>query len=203
MSSLLYKKGVTIVEILTVVGVLLIVSLAVGVFQKDVIVLNSVMRGGLEAEREALKVVKVMANEIRRAVPGADGSYPLVSVSSTTMTFFSDVDNDPAVEKVRYYVSGGKLYKGVTNATTTPPYYTGQPETSYPMIDYLLDPSASIFAFFDSNYDGTTAPLASPIPVDRVRLVKVSIVIDRNAYHAPKAIQVETQVSIRNLKTNL
>lgn len=198
-----YNRGVTIVEILTVVGILLIVSLSVSAFQKDVILLNSVMRGGLEAEREALKVIKVMASEIRQAIPGADGSYPLVGADSKSITFFSNVDNDTEIEKVRYYISSGQLYKGVTNPSNTPPYYAGQSENSYPLIKYLLDSTADIFYYYDSNYDGTTAPLSAPVQVDRIRLVEISLTIDRNAYQAPKEIQVRTQVSIRNLKSNL
>ncbi len=203
MIFLRYKRGVTLVETLTVVGVLLIVSLSVASFQKDVFLLNSVMRGGLEAEREALKIIKVISSEIRKASPGADGSYPLVLTNSKEIVFFANIDDDALIEKVRYYVSGGKLKKGVTKPTANPPYYAGQPEVSYLLIDYLLDPNANIFYYFDSSYDGTTAPLSSPVAIDRVRLIKISISIDQNAAQAPKAISVETQVSIRNLKSNL
>lgn len=185
-----------------VVGILLIVGLAIYSFQKDILSLNSMMRGGLEAEREANKVVKVMASEIRRASNGADGSYPIISAGPKELVFFADIDADNAIEKVRYYVSGGMLKKGVTKPLSVNPYYVGQPETSITLINFLLDPNADIFYYYDSSYDGTTAPL-NPIQIDKIRLVKVSLTIDRNAAQAPEAIHVETQISIRNLKTNL
>jgi type II secretory pathway pseudopilin PulG len=196
------KKGFSIVETLMVVGILLIVGLAIYSFQKDILSLNSMMRGGLEAEREANKVVKVMASEIRRASNGADGSYPIISAGPKELVFFADIDADNAIEKVRYYVSGGMLKKGVTKPLSVNPYYVGQPETSITLINFLLDPNADIFYYYDSSYDGTTAPL-NPIQIDKIRLVKVSLTIDRNAAQAPEAIHVETQISIRNLKTNL
>lgn len=203
MSTINNKKGFSIIETFMVVGVLLIVSFAIYTFQKDIFALNSVMRGGLEAEREANKVTKVMASEIRRASTGADGSYPIILANPKEFIFFADIDADSAIEKVRYYISGGMLKKGVTKPLTVSPYYTGQPEVSYTLINYLLDPTADIFYYYDSSYDGTTAPLNTPAPVDQVRLVKLSISIDRNAAQAPEPIHVETQISIRNLKTNL
>lgn len=197
------KKGFSVIETFMVVGVLLIVSYAVYTFQKDIFALNSVMKGGLEAEREANKVIKVMASEIRRAGTGADGSYPIIMANPKEFIFFADIDADTSIEKVRYYVSNGMLKKGVTKPLNVSPYYTGQVETSYVLINYLLDPNADIFYYYDSSYDGTTDPLSSPVSVDKVRLVKLSISIDRNATQAPEPVHVETQISIRNLKTNL
>ena len=67
----------------------------------------------------------------------------------------------------------------------------------------MANEATPIFDYYDTNYDGTTAPLAQPVSAIAVRLVKITLIIDKNSLRPPAPITMTTQVSMRNLKDNL
>lgn len=54
---------------------------------------------------EARRGVDTMVEEIRKARYGEDGSYPIELAASKEFVFYSDIDKDGEVEKVRYYLA--------------------------------------------------------------------------------------------------
>jgi hypothetical protein len=87
-------------------------------------------------------------------------------------------------------------------------YPTGNPlrySTSTETVSSLVTDIAattSIFSYYNSIYTGTSSPLTNPPPITQIRLVKISLPIDKNGSRPPAAITVTSQVSIRNLKDN-
>jgi len=197
-----FIDGFSVVEALFVVGVLALIGVAVWTFQRDVFLLNNIASGGLEAEREARKAMKVMASEIRSASVGVDGSYPIVEASGLSLTFFSDADYDGVQEKIKYYFENGTIVRVKTTPVGSPLSYVGGVEESIALVDHVLSTSTPIFSFFGSDYDGTTDPLPNPVSVSDVRLVRVTIFIDKDEVRLPIPLELVTQVSIRNLKDN-
>ena len=63
--------------------------------------------------------------------------------------------------------------------------------------------NASIFSYYNSSYDGTTAALTTPIDVSAVRLVKITATIDDDPARPPAPTTFTTQISLRNVKDNL
>ena len=55
---------------------------------------------------EARRGIEVMVKEIREARMGDDGSYPIMEAENNEFIFFSDIDKDGEVERVRYFLSG-------------------------------------------------------------------------------------------------
>lgn len=53
---------------------------------------------------EARKGVETMVREIREAKQGDDGSYPIELAADKEFIFYSDIDKDGAVERVRYFL---------------------------------------------------------------------------------------------------
>jgi prepilin-type N-terminal cleavage/methylation domain-containing protein len=53
---------------------------------------------------EARKGVETMVEEIRGAKYGDDGSYPIEKATDKEFVFYSDIDQDSATEKVRYFL---------------------------------------------------------------------------------------------------
>lgn len=68
----------------------------------------------------AQTALQTIERELREMRIGEDGSYPLVTANDNEIVFYSDVDDDDLVDRVRYYVSGTDLVKQVI------PYSTDQ-----------------------------------------------------------------------------
>src|SRR3989344_4644245 len=119
----------------------------------------------------------------------------------TAFTFYSDIDDDGLKEKVRYFLNGPLLQKGVIKPTGSPLSYNPASEKITTLIPNVTN--ATIFTYYDENYDGAGAELTSPINIPVVRLVKITITIDKDPNRAPVTTIFSTQVSIRNLKDNL
>ncbi len=54
---------------------------------------------------EASRGVRTMIREIREAKPGDDGSYPIKKAGDKEFIFYSDIDKDGEVERVRYFLA--------------------------------------------------------------------------------------------------
>lgn len=197
------NAGFTLVEIVLVVAIFGVISLALGNFMFNIFDQNRFLSSSISAEQEGRVVLKTFATELRSASPSSAGAYPIYSASSTEIIFYSDLNNDGQKEQVRYFLSGKTLKKGVIQpSTTTPPTYTGT-ETVTELVHNIINDATELFTYYDMNYDGTTSPLPSPVTINSIRLVKVSLIIDADPGKSPSSINITTQTSIRNLKDNL
>ena len=201
-----YKKnsaGFSVIEILVVIFILTLIGIAVWTFQKNVFSLNSYIASSLDAQQEARKVFKALSAEIRSMSPSSTGSYPINETNSFSFTFYSDIDNDGLKERIRYFLDGNAVKKGVLKPAGNPLVYNSINETVTEVIRDMANEATPIFDYYDTNYDGTTAPLAQPVSAIAVRLVKITLIIDKNSLRPPAPITMTTQVSMRNLKDNL
>ncbi len=197
-------KGFTLVEILIAVAILTLISYSVSTFQRDLFSLNHFFQSSLNTQLDARHILKVMVAELREASPSSLGSYPVELASSTALTFYSDINNDGLKERVRYYVQGNRVMKGVVSPSGNPLIYNGASETVTTLITgYVASSTLPMFQYFPSTYAGTSTALSYPIDTSRIRLIKISVIIDRDANKSPIPIVVTSQVTIRNLKDNL
>lgn len=197
-----YQTGLTIIEVLVVLFILVLVGTAVVTFQINIFSLNKISSDSLTAEGEARQAFKVITSEIRTMTPSSMGAYAIDQVGTSSITFYSNVDNDSLIEKVRYFLSGNTLKRGVIKPSGNPLTYTGT-ESFKEMVHNIANATSSIFSYYDANYDGTSAPLSAPVNPISVRLIKVNIIIDHDPVKSPPPFLITTQVSIRNLKDNL
>lgn len=198
-----FRSGFTIIEMLFGIAILIVLGLVLYAFQKDVFSINRVISESLTAQNEARRGLKMMSAEVRSASPSSVGAYALSETSSSSLAFYVNTDDDQLKEHVRYFLDGTTLKKGVTKPTGSPLVYDFNNEVITEFVHDIANGTTSLFAYFDESYDGTTDPLADPVNVSAVRLVKITIVIDKDAQEPPGAITLTTQVSLRNLKDNL
>lgn len=196
-------KGFTVVEALMTIFILGLVGLAIWTFQKDLFSLNRILQSDLAAQKEARQAFKGMTAEIRSASPSSLGSYPLLEVDASSFIFYSEIDDDGLKERIRYFLDGTVLKKGVLKPSGNPLTYNPTNEIISEVVHDIANDATPIFDYYDTNYDGTTASLAAPVNVLAVRLVKINIIIDHDPLRSPGPITLTTQVSIRNLKDNL
>lgn len=194
------QKGFTLVETLLVAAILIFIVGVLTLFSRNIWFYNTFISGSLESINEGRAALKIMTAEIRTASSGNNGSYAISAASSTSFTFYSDIDDDGLKERVRYFLNGTRLQKGVLKPTGSPLGYTGT-ESVTTLVSNVTN--ASLFNYYDENYEGTTAALSSPINVGAVRLVKITITIDKDINKDPAPATLSTQISMRNIKDNL
>jgi prepilin-type N-terminal cleavage/methylation domain-containing protein len=204
MKKIINNRGFSLAELLISVAIISLLTFIVSTFQRDVFSLNNVLQSGLNAQLDGRHLVKVMVAELRRSSPSATGSYPIELASSTGMTFYTDVDANGVQDKVRYYLSGNTIKKGVIAPTGSPLTYNSANEVTTTLISSVVASSTlPIFQYYPSEYTGTTSPLTIPINIPSVRLVKITIIIDKDPTRSPAQIIITSQVNMRNLKDNL
>lgn len=196
--------GFTLMEIVVGVSILVLILVAAFIFQNDVLRLFSYTTSDITVQEQARKAFRQFTAEARSISPSSTGAYPLITVTGTTFTFFSDIDSDGMREQVRYFRDGSALKKGVIKPAGNPLVYNPANEVITVLISKVTnDPGTPVFSYYDENYDGTTAALADPVSVIQVRLVKVALVLDEDPNRPPGPLTVTSQVSLRNLKSNL
>ena len=197
-------SGFTIIEMLISVFILSLIVVSAGTFQKDVFSLNFSLQGSLNAQLDARHVTKVMVAELRESGPSALGAYPIALASSTGVTFYSDVDNNGVKDRVRYFLSGSKIKRGVLAPSGNPLTYVDANEKLTTIVsDFVASSTLPLFQYYGATYTGSSAPLSVPIDIPAIRLVKITVIIDKDPTHSPGKIIVTSQVNIRNLKDNL
>lgn len=196
-------SGFSVIEVLVGIFILTLVGVAVAIFQKDVFSLNTVLSNSLVQQQEARVVLKEMADGIRSAAPSSTGAYPVVQASSISFTFYTDTDDDNLKERIRYFLDGAVLKRGVLKPSGNPLTYNPVNETVSELIHNITNGTTSVFGYYDTSYDGTTPPLNEPVNPLAVRLVKITAIIDRDPLRPPSPITVTTQVTMRNIKDNL
>lgn len=197
------ESGFSLIEILVEIGIFTLIGIAIYTFQRDVFSLNRVIVSNLSVQDEVRRSLKVMSAEIRTASPSSLGAYALTQTATSSFTFYSNIDSDASKERVRYFLSGTTLKKGVIKPSGSPLTYNPASEIVTELIHDLANATTSIFSYYDEDYDGTSPSLDEPIDISAVRLVKITLVIDKDPAALPAPMTLTTQVSIRNLKDNL
>lgn len=190
-------KAFTLVETLVVVGLLAAIGSALSGMIVYFYRSNAYVLEQSAALDSAKRGLEISFENIREASYGEDGAYPLASAATSSVTFFSEVDADGSIEKVRVYLLGTGLYRGVTNPTGNPPTYTGQPETTYTIATSVRNATSTpIFRYFDA--DGVE--LTGTIDVAAVASVQTRLDVDLNPLRAPNIMTLERTTTLRNLR---
>lgn len=192
----------TMAELLIALAMFICIMLAVSAFEVNVFSYKNSISGAYQTAQSAQIILKTMLTELREAEPGANGAYALISAGSTTISFFSDVDNNGTPEQVGYNLIGSTLYRTVIQPTGTT-YNVANTSTSTIMTSIQNGSGVTLFQYFDTNYSGTSSPLTQPVTTTSVRLVKINMKLDIDPNRSPLPVTYTVQASFRNLKTNL
>jgi prepilin-type N-terminal cleavage/methylation domain-containing protein len=188
-------RGFTLAETVVVIAIVAVVGLAVtsmiAFFYKS----NAYVFQQTSALDSAHRGVEYSFLNIREASYGDDGSYPVAQAATSSITFYADVDNDGPIERIRVYLAGGTLYRGVTNSAGSPPTYSGQTEAISTIATNVVNaPAVPIFRYF--NKDGTE--LTTPINVSDIASVATELSVDLNPSRAPDIFTLRASATLRN-----
>lgn len=197
------KNGFTLIETLVAVAIFgMIITAVIGIFLNSWRY-NAVLWEQLSTQTEGRNVTQGFANEIRTASQSSIGAYPLQTANTSTIIFYSNLDADSLVERVRYFMSGKTLTKGVIKPSGNPLTYNTADEVLTDVVHDVANTGTSpIFLYYDENYSGSGSPLPSPVDTTEVRVIKMSLKLDENPRLTPAPLYVESEAMLRNLKSN-
>ncbi|MBP6859439.1 MAG: prepilin-type N-terminal cleavage/methylation domain-containing protein [Candidatus Magasanikbacteria bacterium] len=195
------NHGITLVEVLVSIGIFSFLVVGITSLFLTSWKYNKIVWEQLKTQNEGRKVTRDFVNELRIASISSIGAYPIESASSTAIVFYSNLDTDNLVERVRYFLSGRTLKKGVIKPTGNPLVYSSANEVVVDVAHDLIT-STPPFLYYDSTYTGAESPLSSPVTVTQIRVVGVSLVLEEDPNASPVPFYIESKVMLRNLKDN-
>lgn len=195
-------RGMTLIELIVAMGIFgLLITSIVGVFlvsnkSKDIVF------DQLEVQGQARKAIQDFVNEARAMRYSSAGAYPLQTASATQFIFYTNMDTDSSLERVRYYLVTSTLKRGIVQPTGSPVTYPTSTESIVTIVNNVNNTSTAFF-YYDENYTGVTStPLTQPVDSTRVRIVEMRLIVDKNANLSPVPFTIQGQTHLRNLKSN-
>ena len=194
------NSGFTILEIVIALGITMVVAFLFMRFARFVGDSTFKLSGSLVTEQQIRQTLALMMPEIRSASQSNIGGYPISQAASSTFEFYSDVDRNGTFDKVRYFLSGTTLRKGVVLPTGNPLGYVTSTETIVDLVSNII-PGNQIFTYYDvAATSSFSTALTQPVDVLKVKTVKVSLVANQGTTAAPSIVGVEDEATIRNLR---
>lgn len=195
------KKGFTLIETVMTIGILTIAIGVVGAFVISTYKYINTSFGKTLTITNAKKVINTFSRELREATQADDGAYLLSDIEDFEITFYSDIDTDDDVEKIRYFLEDNKLKKEITNPVES---VYGSPDTTKIISSYVRNDTVPLFYFYDRTYKGqaTGTPLTTPVSVDdisSIRLIGIKIILDADIRDT-NSMTLETKAKLRNLE---
>lgn len=198
--SLQQQKGFTLVEVLISIAIFAGIAFIIGTFMKSVFDYQLLFTQQLTAEQELQNMFAMMIPEVRSMVPSALGSYAIGQVSTSSLTFYGDIDADGIVDQLRYFLSGTTLKKGIIKPTGNPLVYSGANEIVNDVAHDVVV-GAPIFSYYDVNFTGSEPAMTYPINISNIRLIRVSVTLKDPNKTTP--LSGSSDIVPRNLRTNL
>jgi len=199
------QDGVTLVETIVAIGIFVIIVVA-----WNSIIIQSYRSAEFgqqqqEAIREAQKGIEIMTQELREMSTAENGAYALEKADDNEIIFYSDIDKDIYTERVRYWLDGNNLKKGVVEPSGDPLDYNPSNEQTKIITNFVNNSTSSLFTYFNEDYpyDEVNNPLPAPARLIDTKLIHIFLRVNIDPSKAPKDFDVEADVQLRNLKTNL
>lgn len=190
-----FKKGISLIEMTVTAGLFVVISGLMLVMIVRSYNAYSFSKQTIDAQEKASAAMRDFEKNTR-------GATQILTSTASELAFYSYLleDRQPAPSRVRYYVEGGDLMKGVVHPTGAGPVfsYPDNLEFSKAIAQNVTNGDA-LFQYFND----ASVQIGNPTPVDAVRMIKLTVTIDKDTARPPEAITSSTNVNLRNLKTNL
>lgn len=196
------QRGFTLVEIIVVIAISSI--LMAGMIRYMASALPIYRSSFLQslANETARVQLKRISHEIRSAQPSDSGAFPIVEASPQRFIFYANVDSDSSVERVRYELIGTNLVRGITKPSGTPITYNTSTEQVSTVASTIRNGSNPVFYYYGSDYPANQQQV-SGTDIANISYISFSLTIDADTAQDPPAVVLQSQVQLRNLKTNL
>ena len=200
----LTEHGFTLVELVVTIGIFSILSVGVITLVANTFMDATSQGTSIANADQTRRLAKQVTQELRNAVTASNGAYPIATANAQELTFYCNVDGGTDIERVRYYLSSGKLRRGIVKQSGSPAVYTGT-EVSTVVQNDVANGGTPIFYYYDENFDDSTdTALTQPVNIATVTYIKLNIfVYKKTSVTATPYYTVTSGAALRSLKTNL
>lgn len=199
------QSGLTLMEVLIVSALTIVLAFGIiGLF----VILNRgqdmIFNDYLSVDRTNTTVSKLV-KEIRTARNGENGSYVIEDAEEQSVTFYSDIDFDGRVEKVRYYLQGTSLYRAYIDPVGNPVTYPQANEVVQELTDTVQNDTEPLFYYYNGDWpeDTTNNPLQAPITLADIKLIRVYLRLNARPNNQKGDYIIDSSATIRIIKDNL
>ncbi len=192
-----FGAGFTLIETIVVISATALVLITLGSLISYFYKTNAYAFEQSTAVGQARGGVENAVLYLREASYGSDGSYPIKSAATSSITFYANTNNDSVIERVAYTLINKTFYRTVATPTGNPLTYVGASiATSTISMPVVNGTSTPMFRYF--NKAGTE--LFAPIDISEISSIRVTVVVDVNVNRAPVAFTLSGGATLRNLK---
>ncbi len=193
-------RGFTLVEMIVTVGIfsVLLIALfdAISTFYR----INAYTLAQAYEVNSARRGLELIVRDMREMTYSDTGTYPLATMGTSSIGFYSNIDSDKSIEYVNYVLSGTTLYKYIYNATGSPPVYSTTPNETYVVSEYVRNntQATSTFRYYTDN----GLPASATSTVTDVRYIQTTMIINVDPGRTPGEFTLRSSTAPRNLKVN-
>lgn len=198
------KSGFTLIEILVSSAILVI--LGAGFLGMQYIFSQNQVTSWQNYSNieESNRVLSKFVKEIRDSRSSDEGSHPLVTTSDNEIVFYSDIDYDGDVERIRYTIIANQLIKGVIEPSGEPISYPLGTEAETVIAENVVSSADPSFYYYNEDWpvDVVNNPLAEIDRISDTKIVKMILTINVQPDNPGSEFTLESSGQIRMLKEN-
>ncbi len=192
------KYGFTLIETLVVITITITI---IGALVSSISFFYKSNTNALEqsfAINSARIGIERIVKDIREASFSDEGAYPVIAMATSSFSFYSDIDSDIFVEKVRYFIDGTNLNKGVINSSGDPLIYNSNNEVVSLVSDNVRNnvELIDLFVFFDES----GVVMTDMSDATALRFVTVKVSVDVNLARLPESFVLNSSATLRNVR---
>lgn len=152
---------------------------------------------------EVQKTIRSFTAKLREAKQSDSGGYLIETATKDELTFFANIDDDSATERLHYFLENNQLKLGVSKPSGFPPTYPVNDTTVQIVGNGVVNTASQpLFQYYNREYPSDTLnnPLVMPVDVVEIGMVKIDLYINVNTIEVPDSTHMETFVRPRNIK---
>lgn len=190
------QRGMTLIEMLVAITIFVLAMVSITATIRAFYRTNTYAVEQSSAVSSAQRGIESMVKAFREAAYSSNGAYPVLSIAPDDITFYADVDTDPFVERVRYYVQGTSLLRELTDPAGDPLVYGASQITSVVSETVRnLEQNVTTFRYFDE----TGSEITDFTAIADVRFIEMNVVVNVDPYRLPNQLILRSTAAFRNL----
>lgn len=199
------NQGFTMVELLTAVAIVGIVFIGFFNLQNFMIQQQEYTFNSYLSVETANAAMQTMSKEIRNLRNSDAGAHYIETADDQELIFYSNADNDPEIERIRYFLQGTILKKGVINPTTYPISYPTENESISILNEHIQNNTSPIFYYHNGSWpkDTTNDPLDPNLRLTQTRAIEIHLIVNSNPQEMESNHELRSIANIRTIKDNL
>jgi len=192
------QRGFSLIEVVVVLAIFVIIMGAIVYSVRFFYKSNTYTLEQSYAITSARKGVESMVKSTREAAYSDEGAYPVTSMATSSFGFYSDIDSDIFIEKIRYFLDGTDLNRGVIDSSGDPLTYNDLNEEISTVSNDVrnIGESVDLFTYYNESGDEITNTASTT----DVRYIVVNMIIDVNLLRLPDSFTLRSSATLRNVK---